>query len=261
MAIDPEMYYHDDVTYLPWRAMWQGLASQSPVLRCYCFVYFGFRKLVGWPFSPFHASRPPSQLARVLPEQIEPEMLERLLLVVREFEACGFRFLYYSASQAIGCKVEYAAALIHGSGTIVAGVQTLSFVVEGLPRRDGTSFHCSSLLRDGTQVHSAAGEFPSFYQLFAPPRYEMIALPPSTPVVALVNLHEQRIAGRGVVALDEAALNEMAFRDARDVFNHVVHKRLLRPTPLSEVQRLLKVNRNRHATHLRVPIDAEVIGE
>jgi hypothetical protein len=232
-------YYADNVVAMPIAALWRASLSAAPLFCLPLFLYFLFRKMVGWRFPAHYGIASPVAHEELRAAEIPREVHEAYARYTDAVFHAGCRFLFFLRSHFIGAREGYSAVYLHESGLVWVALAWIHFWI-GSRDRSRVVFACHSRRRSGIRLHTGPVPEESRLPQLVPPMDEMLYLPMHTSTEEVIAEHLCRLKGeKDLVRFDAETLRQELVQSAQDIIDFQVSKGYYIELTAAEVNRLI----------------------
>ncbi len=232
-------YYTDDITCMPAAVIWRATFNASPPLSVPLFLYFVFRKLVGWRFRAQYGVPRPQELESHHADDVPNEVHDAFARYTDAVRQARYRLLFFFRTPYIGARESYTAVYLSEDGTVWITLVWLHMWNRNADRAR-VVFGCHSKLETGVYLHTGSMSYESRIPQIIAPTHDMLFLPIHATNEEVIAQHMRRIEGKkDVIRFDAESLRREIIRAAQEVFDFQVRNGVFAELTPGEVNRLI----------------------
>jgi hypothetical protein len=232
-------YYTDDITCMPTAAIWRASLRASPLLCVPVFLYFMFRKMVGWRSPARYGIPRPLELEQPHATDVPREVHAAFARYIEAVLQAKFRFLFFFRTPYIGAREGYSAVYLHENGTVWITLVWIHLWTRSVDRAR-VVFGCHSKRPTGVRLHTGPIAEENRIPQLIPPTDEMLYLPIHTRTEEVIAQHLRRIEGeKDLIRFDAETLRRELVQAGQEILDFQVSIGLLTELTPAEVNRLI----------------------
>jgi hypothetical protein len=233
----PCIFYTDDITLLPTRAIWQFIRRRPIRQRVFLFIIVLVRKALNRRFPANHGMARPEEVIPLCDDELPPNVREAFTPFVRACHEAGMSLVCNFRSLCIGNKRGFHSVWLDPRGVAYLDIFWLHLRVGQLEKSD-VRCGCHSRLTSGVILHTAPLAPEYWIPEFAPPNHDLMRLAADAPPCEVIDRHRERIANRSdLVRFDANSLLKEIIHTGQEVVDFLVEKGILSPLTEAEIQR------------------------
>jgi hypothetical protein len=232
-------YYTDDITTMPTAAIWRASLNASPLLCVPVFLYFLFRKLLGWRFRARYGTSRPQELEHPRAADIPQEVHHAFARYIDAVLQAKYHFLFFIRTPYIGAREGYSAVYLDETGTVWITLVWIHLWTRSVDRAR-VVFGCHSKRPTGVRLHTGPIAEEHRIPQMIPPTDEMLYLPIYTVNEEVIAQHLRRIEReKDLIRFDAETLRREIIHAAQEIFDFQVGIGVLTELTPAEVNRLI----------------------
>ena len=234
---DSTTWYTDDVTLYSYGTLLRMSFRQGVVTGPLIFLFFAFRKAIGWRFRATYGTALPDRLPIIPGDQIPEQVRNAMALALAACRDAGFTVCFAMQPALIGGKSAYLVGMLDRAGTTYATAVWFRLTV-GQQSAEKVVLSCHSQTLAETELHTGPSDGSADRGLIMP-GYELLELPDDATPDDAISAHAQRIESRtDLVQFNNDSLAPHSLAESRRYFQWRVEQGYLVPLTPDEVRRL-----------------------
>lgn len=234
---EPATWYTDDVTLYSYGTLLRMSLRQGVVAGPLIFLFFAFRKAIGWRFRPTYGTALPDRLPIIPGEQIPEQVRQAMAPALAACREAGFIVCFAVKPALIGGKSAHFVGMLDRAGTTYATAIWFRLTV-GRQSGEKVVLSCHSRTFAETELHTGPTDASADRGLIMP-GYELLELPPDATPDDAISAHARRIGSRAdLVHFKSDSLAVHVLAEQRRYFQWRIEQGYLVPLTPSEVRRL-----------------------